>query len=180
MKPKSVTKDIKDNAESLPELTLGETEQVAGGFGFTGLVMLSWFFAGVNTGKATAEFGKIMSDGNGSGNTHAGTASNSNTGFGSDLRLKCDVTVEGELVDLNITVYSWEYKDHPGERFVGVMAQDLLAREDLKSSVFTFTSGPFAGFYGVDYASLGLRCLPFEAWDKKVESLVERKLELAA
>lgn len=178
MNPTTFNQEINDNADALQELSIGETEQVAGGA--IGFVVAGIIISGINAGKAIGQYGKIMSDGNGSGNTHAGTASNSNTGFGSDLRLKCDVTVEGELVDLNITVYSWEYKDHPGERFVGVMAQDLLAREDLKSSVFTFTSGPFAGFYGVDYASLGLRCLPFEAWDKKVESLVERKLELAA
>jgi hypothetical protein len=93
-------------------------------------------------------------------------------GFGSDIRIKTDVRVEGHLSSHALTVYSWEYTDLPGERFVGVMAQDLLARDDLASAVFTFTEGPFKGFYGVNYDQLGLRCLPAEAFNGDVNSLL--------
>lgn len=93
-------------------------------------------------------------------------------GFGSDIRIKTDVRVEGHLSSHALTVYSWEYTDLPGERFVGVMAQDLLARADLASAVFTFAEGPFKGFYGVNYDQLGLRCLPAEAFNGDVNSLL--------
>jgi hypothetical protein len=93
-------------------------------------------------------------------------------GFGSDIRIKTDVRVEGHLSSHALTVYSWEYTDLSGERFVGVMAQDLLARDDLASAVFTFTEGPFKGFYGVNYDQLGMRCLPAEAFNGDVNSLL--------
>ncbi|MBF9046699.1 hypothetical protein LSUCC0031_06165 [Rhodobacterales bacterium LSUCC0031] len=93
-------------------------------------------------------------------------------GFGSDIRIKTDVRVEGHLSSHALTIYSWEYTDLPGERFVGVMAQDLLARADLASAVFTFAEGPFKGFYGVNYDQLGLRCLPAEAFNGDVNSLL--------
>jgi hypothetical protein len=93
-------------------------------------------------------------------------------GVRSDARLKANVRVEGTLPTNCLTVYSWEYKNLPGERFVGVMAQDLLARDDLASAVFTFTEGPFKGFYGVNYDQLGLRCLPAEAFNGDVNSLL--------
>lgn len=93
-------------------------------------------------------------------------------GFGSDIRLKQDIHCEGAIDTLGVKVYSWEYKDYPGERFVGLMAQDLLARPDLAHAVFTFNEGPFAGFYGVNYGALGMTMLPEEAWDGDVCSLM--------
>lgn len=93
-------------------------------------------------------------------------------GVRSDARLKANVRVEGTLPNNRLTIYSWEYTDLPGERFVGVMAQDLLARADLASAVFTFAEGPFKGFYGVNYDQLGLRCLPAEAFNGDVNSLL--------
>ena len=97
-------------------------------------------------------------------------------GFGSDRRIKQDIRAEGCISQLGLTAYTWEYTNAPGERFVGVMAQDLLARGNFASAVFTFQDGPFEGFYGVDYAALGLRCLPVEAWDGDVASLIVSEL----
>jgi hypothetical protein len=96
---------------------------------------------------------------------------------GSDLRLKADIRVEGQLPHLGLTVYSWEYTMMPGERFVGVMAQDLLANAELAAAVFTFTDGPFKGYFGVDYAALGLRCLPAEAFTGDVSQLMVKQRE---
>ena len=86
--------------------------------------------------------------------------------------MKQDIQCEGAIDTLGVKVYSWEYKDYPGERFVGLMAQDLLARPDLAHAVFTFDEGPFAGFYGVNYGALGMTMLPEEAWDGDVCSLM--------
>ena len=116
--------------------------------------------------------GSTISNITGGGNTGGSSGYVNGGGFGSDIRLKQNIRSEGELDALGVTVYSWEYKDAPGERFVGLMAQDLLARSDLKHAVFTFEEGPFAGFYGVQYNALGLAMLPVEAWDGDVHSLI--------
>lgn len=147
--------------DGIEELSLNEIEDVAGG----PLWFAIWAgFAAWNTalfvGQEAVKASKPMN-----GRFPQG-------GRGSDRRLKTDIKVEGEIASLGINAYSWVYKDAPGERFVGVMAQDLLARDDLRSAVFKFADGPFAGFYGVDYAKLGLACLPTEAWDGEVESLI--------
>jgi hypothetical protein len=93
-------------------------------------------------------------------------------GMGSDIRLKSDIRIEGHLPHLDLTVYSWEYTMLPGERFVGVMAQDLLSNPALASAVFTFDQGPFKGYYGVDYARLGLRCMSAQDFTGNVTDLV--------
>jgi hypothetical protein len=98
------------------------------------------------------------------------------TGFGGfDRRIKQEIREEGRIEALDLTIYSWEYKIAAGERFVGVMAQDLLARPDLAAAISTFKDGPFEGFYRADYAALGLRCLHAEAWDGNVASLIVRE-----
>lgn len=111
---------------------------------------------------------------NGEGSTiRKVTSGGGNSAFGgSDIRLKQDIRCEGAIDTLGVKVYSWEYKDYPGERFVGLMAQDLLARSDLAHAVSTFDEGPFAGFYGVNYGALGMTMLPEEAWDGDVRSLM--------
>jgi hypothetical protein len=166
--------DMSDN--DMRELSINECDQVGGGLvGISAaLYMIKVAIVaaklGISIGQAIALLGK---------NTTI-TVSNNNTGFGSDRRIKQDVKEEGRIAHLDLTVYSWEYINAPGERFVGVMAQDLLAREELAHSVFTFEEGPFKGFYGVDYAALGLRCITAEAFDGDVATLITHKDALLA
>jgi hypothetical protein len=126
---------------------------------------LGWMATVVNANGPGSTIDQVTGGGGSSGSVNGG-------GFGSDIRLKQDIKVEGHIDHLDVTVYSWEYKNALGERFVGVMAQDLLARTDLADCVFTFKEGVFEGFYGVDYAKLGLRCIPSEAFDGDVATLI--------
>lgn len=150
--------------DQFQELSLEECETVSGG-----PILATWaIFTGMSVlGFAATAANDPKDNRRGSGNE----ANRTPTWNRSDRRLKQNIKVEGELSHLGISAYSWEYKDAPGERFVGVMAQDLLQRDDLRSAVVTFTEGPFKGFYGVDYGRLGLLCLPVEAWDGNVSSL---------
>jgi len=156
------------------ELSLEECEEVGGGILWT--AVLGAIITAINGGIAAGEAVDMLGDQTSSG---GGGVSYPTGGFGSDIRLKTDIKEEGRIEHLGLTVYSWEYTNAPGERFVGVMAQDLLAREQLAHAVFTFHDGPFAGFYGVDYAALGLRCLPADAFDGDVASLIVSKDALA-
>ncbi len=154
--------EINANQNDLVELTLADCDEVAGGR------------AGIITG--IVRFGRITikaSTKQGSNNPpRRPRGLNFGSSGGSDIRLKTAIRVEGEIAHLGLSLYSWEYTALPGERFVGVMAQDLLARADLAPAVFTFVDGPFAGYYGVDYARLGLRCLPADDFAGDVSALV--------
>lgn len=176
-------KNFTDDQVGVRELSMEECDQVGGGvivIGLaTGIYMATGTIAGVKLIATAATAAAALAAWWHSANLQTKPVSYPTGGFGSDRRIKQDIRAEGEIADLNLMSYTWEYKSVPGERFVGVMAQDLLAREDLKSSVFTFTDGPFEGFYGVDYAALGLRCLPTEAWDGDVASLVVSETALA-
>ncbi|MFT7374059.1 MAG: hypothetical protein ACI9T9_002761 [Oleiphilaceae bacterium] len=198
----AIHKDMTRNGfqeHHLQELTPEEVNNVSGGFSFLGANMaLAVSSVGYVTGPIMIMLGMLklfhslgwfetVQNANGPGSVihnvtggNAPSGSVNGGGFGSDIRLKQDIKVEGHIDHLDVTVYSWEYKNFPGERFVGVMAQDLLARTDLADSVFTFKEGVFEGFYGVDYAKLGLRCIPSEAFDGDVATLIVSNKVMAA
>ena len=85
-------------------------------------------------------------------------------GGGSDRRIKQNVEIIGLHPDLGIQVYSWQYRNDDPTRYVGVMAQDLLERPDLKHAVSVAEQGEFAGYYQVDYAALGIQMNTEAAW----------------
>jgi hypothetical protein len=168
---------------TMRELTLEECDQVSGGvvllgvsIGISSLVALK---IGINVGSSMAGIIAIL-DNNGLYNRDsleqiAGSTQHAHSnggGFGSDRRIKTDVQLVGHLDHLELDVYSWEYTNEPGTRYVGVMAQDLLAREDLSHAVFVFEDGPHKGFYGVDYSALGLTCVRESEFDGNVDALL--------
>ncbi|MEC9368957.1 MAG: peptidoglycan-binding protein [Pseudomonadota bacterium] len=76
----------------------------------------------------------------------------------SDRRVKRDIEQLAVLDDgtrIYAFRYLWDDTVH-----VGVMAQDLLSREDTRDAVIT-TDG---GYYAVDYARLGLRMATYDEW----------------
>lgn len=81
-------------------------------------------------------------------------------GFVADRRIKTNVTEVGKLKN-GIPVYSFKYMWDDRVR-VGVLAQDLLERDDTKKAVLTHANG----LLGVDYAALGLRLATFAQWEK--------------
>ena len=85
-------------------------------------------------------------------------------GSGSDRRIKQDIVRLTHLPDLGIDLYAWRYINDDPTRYVGVMAQDLLARPDLAHAVSTAEVGEFAGFYQVDYNALGLTMTTEAEW----------------
>jgi hypothetical protein len=85
-------------------------------------------------------------------------------GSGSDRRIKQDIVRLTHLHDLGIDLYAWRYINDDPTRYVGVMAQDLLARPDLAHAVSTAEVGEFAGFYQVDYNALGLTMTTEAEW----------------
>lgn len=89
---------------------------------------------------------------------------NSNAGLGSDRRIKQDIKVVDFDKKLGVQLYSWRYRNDDPTRYVGVMAQDLLARPDLAHAVHTAKRGEFAGFYAVDYAAIGMRMKSEADW----------------
>ncbi|MEM9411109.1 MAG: tail fiber domain-containing protein, partial [Planctomycetota bacterium] len=86
--------------------------------------------------------------------------------FPSDRRIKTGIEIIGWINELKIAIYSWKYRSSDPTRYVGVMAQDLLERKDLKHAVRIAQEGEFAGFYEVDYGSLGLRMTTETEWLK--------------
>lgn len=76
----------------------------------------------------------------------------------SDVRLKRDITYLAEL-DSGIKVYSFRYL-WSDQMYVGVMAQDLLADARYADAVSVIDGG----YYGVNYASLGLRMMTLDEW----------------
>ncbi len=166
--------------EGISELSLDEIKQVSGGIVLLTVGAASAGYAAF-AGGATLGFGLGALGANmdwGTNKDRRQRRRERRRKRRSDIRLKQAIQVVGHIKSLGLNMYSWEYKDAPGERFVGVMAQDLLARDDLRSAVFTFADGPFAGYYGVDYDKLGINCLPVEAWDGKIESLLVGKPDL--
>lgn len=159
--------------EGIEEISTEDTKNVTGGLPIFFPVFFALAKVVVVGGlKASVQVMKNNPDGINPGAADRPNQVSSGGGFGSDKRLKQDIYCEGAIDTLGVKVYSWEYKNAPGERFVGLMAQDLLARPDLAHAVFTFDEGPFAGFYGVNYGALGMTMLPEEAWDGDVRSLM--------
>lgn len=85
----------------------------------------------------------------------------------SDRRLKTDIKVVGLVEDLGIKLYSWKYRNDDLTRYVGVMAQDLLARPDLAHAVVIAYEGEFAGYYAVNYQELGLKMVTEAEWQEQ-------------
>jgi hypothetical protein len=79
-------------------------------------------------------------------------------GLAADRRMKADV-VELATLDNGLKVYSFRYLWEDQVR-VGVVAQDLLERDDLKKHVLTLANG----LLGVDYKALGLRVATLQEW----------------
>lgn len=82
----------------------------------------------------------------------------------SDRRLKTEIEVVGFSEELGIKLYSWKYRHGDSTRYVGVMAQDLLARPDLAHAVVVMESGEFAGYYAVNYQALDLIMTTESEW----------------
>lgn len=78
----------------------------------------------------------------------------------SDVRLKRDVRALATLED-GLKLYSYRYVWDDAVH-VGVMAQDLLARDDLKDAVRLTDDG----VYVVNYGMLGLKLATYEAWQR--------------
>lgn len=85
----------------------------------------------------------------------------------SDRRTKTDIKVVGFCKDLGIQLYSWKYCNDDPTRYVGVMAQDLLARTDLAHAVVIISEGEFAGYYAVNYQDLGLKMITEAEWQEQ-------------
>ncbi len=80
------------------------------------------------------------------------------SGIAADRRIETTVFQVGRLAN-GINVYSFRYLWDDRVR-VGVLAQELLQRDDTKAAVLTMPNG----LLGVDYAALGLRLATLEQW----------------
>lgn len=108
------------------------------------------------------------------------TSASTGGGF-SDRRLKTEIKVVGFSDELGIKLYSWKYRNGNSTRYVGVMAQDLLARPDLAHAVVTLKDGEFAGFYAVNYEVLGLKMTTEAEWlEKGMVAIVSQQLAIYA
>jgi hypothetical protein len=81
-------------------------------------------------------------------------------GLAADQRMKADLAELG-MLENGLKVYSFRYLWEDQVR-VGVVAQDLLSRDDLKKHVLTLANG----LLGVDYAGLGLRVATLQQWQE--------------
>ncbi|CAE6718214.1 tail fiber domain-containing protein [Candidatus Nitrotoga fabula] len=79
----------------------------------------------------------------------------------SDIRFKKDIQLLTMLED-GMKIYSFRYH-WSDEVFVGIMAQDCLEHPEWKKAVCIRPDG----FYGVDYAKLGLRKTTIEIWNER-------------
>lgn len=79
----------------------------------------------------------------------------------SDRRLKNSIHLIAKLAS-GLKIYSFKY-NWENETHVGVMAQDLLKNKIWQKSVAILPNG----FYGVNYASLGLRMTTLNNWNKE-------------
>ena len=78
----------------------------------------------------------------------------------SDIRLKTDISKLDQLANGH-QLYSFRYtRDENRQRYVGVMAQDLLA--DNAEAIVTREDG----YLQVDYGKLGLRMVTLEEWEE--------------
>lgn len=84
-----------------------------------------------------------------SSNSLFGSLAGSVLGMFSDIRLKQDIIPTGEFILDVIPVYEFSYKANPDERYIGVMAQDVL-------KVKPEAVGMRDGFYTVHYDKLGV------------------------
>jgi hypothetical protein len=82
-------------------------------------------------------------------------AKGSNIGI-SDARLKHDIQALERLPN-GLTLYRFRYNSG-GPAMVGVMAQEVL--RVMPEAVAIGADG----YYRVDYARLGIRCVPFDVW----------------
>ena len=86
----------------------------------------------------------------------------------SDIRFKRDIQLLTTLEN-GMKIYSFRY--HWSEKiFVGIMAQDCLEHPEWKKAVCIRPDG----FYGVDYAKLGLQMTTLELWNEKGLASVKR------
>ena len=86
----------------------------------------------------------------------------------SDIRFKRDIQLLTTLEN-GMKIYSFRY--HWSEKiFVGIMAQDCLEHPEWKKAVCIRPDG----FYGVDYAKLGLQMTSLELWNEKGLESVKR------
>ena len=95
-------------------------------------------------------------------------------GFVADRRVKTSINEVGRLKN-GVPVYSFKYLWDDRVR-VGVLAQDLLEREDTKGAVLTHANG----LLGVDYAMLGLRLATLAQWEKSGLSALKASYKSAA
>ena len=81
-------------------------------------------------------------------------------GLLADSRLETEASVIGQLPN-GVSVYAFKFIFDDKIR-VGVVAQELLVRNDTKGAVLTLSNG----LLGVDYAALGLREATLAQWQK--------------
>lgn len=136
------------SAEGIVPLDKGQAELVAGGgtpIGAVGKLAVALFQIVFKNATKNKKGKKFAGFGDGPG--------------GSDRRIKTDIEKVGHLKELGVDLYAWRYRNDDPTRYVGVVAQDLLARPDLAHAVVTAEDGEFRGFYAVDYQALGLRMI---------------------
>lgn len=97
----------------------------------------------------------------------ASAAANAADGIPSDLRLKRDVHRRLTLPN-GMKIYSFKYR-WSDQTYLGVMAQDLLARPAWRGAVVTRPDG----YYAVNYAKLGLKMATWQEWQSKGISAIQ-------
>ena len=80
------------------------------------------------------------------------------SGIISDRRMKQDLQPVGKLAN-GLQVYAFQFAWETKVR-VGLIAQELSDRPDMKASVLTLSNG----LLGIDYASLGMRMATEREW----------------
>jgi hypothetical protein len=86
------------------------------------------------------------------------------SGFVADRQLQSDLAVIGKLEN-GLNIYSFRYL-WDDTVWVGLVADDLLARDDTKSAVLTLSNG----IRGIDYGALGLRIATLTEWQRSGHS----------
>lgn len=79
-------------------------------------------------------------------------------GIVSDARVKADAKVVGKLPN-GVPIYEFKFLWENQSR-VGLMAQDLQSRDDMRAAVVVLPNG----LLGIDYAGLGLRMASEPQW----------------
>ena len=144
---------------------------IGGGAVTTGITGQSWQKPVVDAVVIPAHANMTAGGGEPGAGTPAPTTAPATTApppMDSDLRLKTDITEVGKSHNGH-RLYSFRYvNDETQKKYVGVMAQDLLAKH--AEAVVTREDG----YFQVDYGKLGLQMVSLDKWQEQGESSVLR------